>query len=189
LKLFDGKDATDAFHSLHSAEAKQRMAKLKGPAVSPKELAALTKPSKVRIPCRNSFEGEMRVSVHSKIYLFTFHRPSLHTHCLARLQVALAFRQFRSELIAGGWFQRNLLQEAWLLSIILACACGGTYLAHSHPLTAVLLLALAMQQANYFAHDLVHGHGNGCWWVGNLVGGIVCGYSRVWWSDTHNKYV
>ena len=49
LKLFDGKDATDAFHSLHSAEAKQRMAKLKGPAVNAKELAALTKPSKVWI--------------------------------------------------------------------------------------------------------------------------------------------
>ena len=103
--------------------------------------------------------------------------------------MALAFRKFRSELIADGWFQRNLFQEAWLLSIILACACGGTYLAYSHPLVAVLLLALAMQQANYFAHDLVHGHGNACWWVGNLVGGIVCGYSRIWWSDTHNKYV
>jgi predicted heme/steroid binding protein len=148
LRHFGGKDATDAFHSLHSPEAAARMAKMSSQPVLAHEVVAHVRPSKV----------------------------------------ALSFRELRDRLEREGWYERDLRHEFLYTAIILGLAFAGTWLAYSHAFVAMVLIGLSMQQANYLAHDWVHGRGAVCWWTGNLIGGIVCGYSRIWWSGTHNVH-
>jgi fatty acid desaturase len=103
-------------------------------------------------------------------------------------KVAEAFRELRAELVSEGWFERDAVAEVWVNALIYAMLVGGTLLAPTYPLIAILLIGVAMQQTGWLAHDYVHGRGEGCWYAGRLLGGLVNGFSSEWWSNKHNTH-
>ena len=100
LRLFNGKDASDAFHSLHSDEAHARLTRMHREPVRSTDAIASQKPT----------------------------------------AVALAYREFRSQLVKEGWFNREWMSEVWQNAVIYIMIVSGTVLAYSHPLTAIVLI-------------------------------------------------
>jgi hypothetical protein len=126
LYHLNGQDATDAFYSLHSAEAIERLK---------------------RLP----------------------HTPCTQVELDATPPLLRAFREFRAELMAAGWWDRSLFWEAFYASSIYLFASLGTYLALSGaPFLAILLIGIAMQQAGWIGHDYVHGRGKYCNFMGQI---------------------
>lgn len=150
LEQMNGKDATDAFYSLHSEEAIARMKRLPSSATIPTHIApfAPAEPTKATV----------------------------------------AFRAFREQLQKEGWWKRNMLWEAFYTGSVYALAAAGTYAAFTgHPILAVILIAFAMQQAGWIAHDYIHARGPVPFW--NAVVMQWCnGFSREWWSHKHNTH-
>lgn len=70
--------------------------------------------------------------------------------------VDVSFREFRDQLYADGWFKRSVVSELALLLPIVTMLVVGTCIAWTYPLTAILLLAVAQQQAGWLGHDMVH---------------------------------
>ena len=66
------------------------------------------------------------------------------------------FRAFKAQLQEEGWWDRTLSRDVMLLLPIVAMCVLGTYLASSHPLAAILLLSVGMQQAGWLGHDMTH---------------------------------
>eukprot|EP00455_Lapot_gusevi_P047877 TRINITY_DN6543_c0_g1_i2.p1 TRINITY_DN6543_c0_g1~~TRINITY_DN6543_c0_g1_i2.p1 ORF type:complete len:399 (+),score=87.03 TRINITY_DN6543_c0_g1_i2:106-1302(+) len=146
LESLNGMDATDAFHSLHSEEAKERLSKMR-PDVSD-----------TRAPCNEP------------------------------LKATLAFRKLRKELEAEGWFKRNWYWDSFYLAVIFVLAVVGTRIAHTHPILAIIAIGVAMEQAGWVGHDHGHGRGDTCWWLNRVLGGVLNGFSALWWSNKHNTH-
>lgn len=108
---------------------------------------------------------------------------------IPREELAAKFESWRQDLIKDGWFQRRWYADFVLT--ILPCTAWlvvGTYLAWSYPLIATLMIGIGMQQAGWMAHDYMHGRGTISWWIGNLYGGLVNGFSPSWWGHKHNTH-
>lgn len=101
------------------------------------------------------------------------------------------FQALRAKLVAE--FQPSAFRETSRLGLIAAMAAAGTYLAWSHPFVAVFLLALAMQQAGWHCHEMVHAR------VGPFgpavlrafilfSGPFLNGFNPQWWSEKHNTH-
>lgn len=58
--------------------------------------------------------------------------------------------------MAEGWWERTLYRDIVLLLPIVAMCVIGTWLAYSHPITATILIGVAMQQAGWLGHDMTH---------------------------------
>jgi acyl-lipid Delta6-acetylenase / acyl-lipid (9-3)-desaturase len=67
------------------------------------------------------------------------------------------FRELRSKLVQDGWWNRDFLHEARLISIWGSLFFGGLLIAKSHGLVAMLLLGLANTSAGWIGHDYIHG--------------------------------
>jgi fatty acid desaturase len=150
LHQMNGKDATDAFYSLHSPEAIARLKRLPSSSTIPAHIAP--------------FE------------------PAPAT------KATLAFREFRAQLQREGWWERNLVWEAFYTSSVYILSALGTWAAFTgHPIIATLLIGFAMQQAGWIAHDYIHARGAVPYW--NAVIMQWCnGFSREWWSHKHNTH-
>jgi len=98
------------------------------------------------------------------------------------------YREWQANLKANGFYDRNFLDEFRHCAPIFAMMIAGIYLGHTWPLTAIVLLGLAQQQAGWFAHDCNHGRGQYCNIMGRFVGGWICGMSRAWWCEKHNTH-
>jgi len=59
-------------------------------------------------------------------------------------KAAEAFRMFRKNLEAEGWFKRIWLIESLFIIAVFGCAIVGTMLSTSHPVIASCLIGLAM---------------------------------------------
>lgn len=148
MEYLNEQDATDAFYSLHSKEAVERLARIPKSKQQVRELDSHTTPKEV-----------------------------------------VAFRKFRKQLEDEGFFNRDAKWEFFYLSIIYGLCVLGTYLSFKqYTITSILCLGLAMLQAGWVGHDFIHGRGTYCHWNGNLMAGIVNGFSRSWWSDKHNTH-
>jgi fatty acid desaturase len=100
----------------------------------------------------------------------------------------VAFRELRAQLEKEGYFDRNWFWDAfYVLSIICLCALGS-WLAKSHPMVAIVLIGLGMQQAGWIGHDYVHGRGRVSYVLGRVIGGLFNGFSATWWSSKHNTH-
>lgn len=142
---FHGKDATDAFYSLHSKEAIQKLKRMKA------------------LP--------------------------LKENDVPRDKVSKDFEKLVKELEAKGWFKRKWYIDIFrnILPALLLCLIG-TLVSSSHPVLAILLIGLGMQQGGWLAHDYLHGRGKVCSWCGMLLGGLVNAFSFTWWSHKHNTH-
>jgi fatty acid desaturase len=103
-------------------------------------------------------------------------------------KVTAAFRELRAQLEKEGYFERNWFWDAfYVLSIFFLCGLG-TALAKSHPIIAIVLIGLGMQQAGWIGHDYVHGRGRASYVLGRVIGGLFNGFSATWWSNKHNTH-
>lgn len=108
--------------------------------------------------------------------------------CIPPTKLTLAFRQFRAELEAQGYFQRRWTRDAFNVSLTLFWCVAGYALAWRAPLVAMLLLGLGMQQAGWIGHDYSHGRGSVSWWLAHAMAGLVNAFSYNWWSNKHNTH-
>jgi len=151
LEQMHGNDATDAFYSLHSAEAAARLKRLPHSKTIPAVLSARPPPPPTK--------------------------------------AALAFRAFRAQLAAEGWFERSPFWEVFYALSAYVMAAAGTYACFAgYKLVAIILLGFAMQQAGWIGHDYTHGRGAGCKFVGYGISGLLNAFSRDWWSNKHNTH-
>jgi len=151
LEQMHGNDATDAFYSLHSKEATDRLKRLPSSKTLPAVLAS---------------------------------RPPPPPTAAAR-----AFRAFRAQLAAEGYFDRNPMWELFYALSVWVMAAAGTYACFAgYKLLAIVLLGFAMQQAGWIGHDYTHGRGKGCKTVGYGISGLLNAFSRAWWSNKHNTH-
>jgi len=100
----------------------------------------------------------------------------------------IAFRKWRSELEKDGWFERTWAWDAFYVSIISFLVIFGSIISYDYPLTAIILIGVAMQQAGWIGHDYVHGRGKISYILGRGIGGLWNGFSSEWWSEKHNKH-
>lgn len=100
----------------------------------------------------------------------------------------LSFRALRRQLEADGWFVRNWLWDLFYIIIMVSLVTGGTLVKDSHPMVAVLMIGLGMQQAGWIGHDYVHGRGEVSYVLGRVIGSLINGFSSNWWSDKHNTH-
>ncbi|EGD83066.1 hypothetical protein PTSG_03704 [Salpingoeca rosetta] len=100
-----------------------------------------------------------------------------------------AFRELRQQLKRDGWWERQYFWEFSLIGAIFAMVIAGTMLSYTHPIVAILLLSVAMQQAGWLGHDFVHGRDVPLHTaLTRVVTGWINGFHRSWWSEKHNTH-
>jgi len=99
----------------------------------------------------------------------------------------LAFRKLRAELEADGWWERDYVREATLLSIWFGLVAASVATVSVAPPLSTFLLALVMTNAGWLGHDYVHGVDKFTDFMRNFVC-IGAGLGTTWWSDKHNKH-
>jgi len=101
--------------------------------------------------------------------------------------VQVAFRRLCTKLENEGWWERDYVHEAKLVSIWCALAIGGAVTSKTMPGVSILLAGLAMTNAGWIGHDYVHGvdkYTDRMRFFVSLAGGL----GPTWWSDKHNKH-
>lgn len=102
-------------------------------------------------------------------------------------QVTRNFRALQQQLETDGWWKRDYLHEARLISIWASLFVSGLFFAKTIPLLAVVLLALANTSAGWIGHDYIHGTDKFSFAMRNFAS-FAAGMSPCWWSDKHNKH-
>jgi len=99
------------------------------------------------------------------------------------------FAKFREQLRRDGWFTRNPLREAYIFLLVVSMVVVGTMLAWSHPLLAIVLIGVGMQQAGWLGHDLNHARNTSyVKYVSFIIDGWINAFDPQWWSDKHNTH-
>lgn len=117
---------------------------------------------------------------------------ALDAACAPVSQLTRDFREWREQLEAEGWWEREPLTEAGTLGLwALAVAAGATFAWSGLPLVstlfAVLTLATANTMAGWLGHDYIHGKDKFCEAM-RPFGCLAAGLSATWWSDKHNLH-
>ena len=94
----------------------------------------------------------------------------------------IAFRELRDQLEADGWWERDFVHEAKLLTIWVGLVAGAAATAHTVAPLSTFLLSLAMTNAGWLGHDYVHGVDKFCDRMRNFVC-FGAGLGTTWWSD------
>jgi hypothetical protein len=189
--MYSGKDATDAFMSLHSKEAVEKLAKLKSVVVD-RNLEESVSLHCVFV-CVLWFFVLFSAFVFCSCCVSSRARSPISTN-VARVQCgkassfSLAFRQFRARIEQDGYFQRKWHLDAFYIALMLFWCVLGYVLAERSPLLGMLFLGLGMQQAGWIGHDYTHGRGRAAVVIGHALSGLINGFSRSWWSEKHNKH-
>lgn len=102
-------------------------------------------------------------------------------------QLTKNFRNLRDKLEKDGWWKRDYLHEARLLSIWGALFVTGLLTAKTNPTLAIITLALANVQSGWIGHDYAHGVDKFSFTLRNFAA-YASGLSPTWWSDKHNKH-
>jgi len=97
------------------------------------------------------------------------------------------FRKLRAELEEDGWWERDMVREATLLSIWGSLLVGAAVTAESAPPLSTFLLALSMTNAGWLGHDYIHGIDKFTD-VMRPFAAVAAGLGPTWWSDKHNKH-
>lgn len=103
--------------------------------------------------------------------------------------VSINWEALRKRLEAEGWFERNWAAEFAfrILPTLILCTLGSI-LATRAPVLASILLGFGFQQAGWIGHDYSHGRGAACAVLGRVMGGVINGFSFLWWSHKHNTH-
>jgi fatty acid desaturase len=99
----------------------------------------------------------------------------------------LAFRELRSDLEKEGWWERDMVHEAKLLTMWGSLVIGAAVTTTVAPPLSTFLLSLAMTNAGWIGHDYVHGvdkHSDRF----RMFVALAAGLAPIWWSDKHNKH-
>jgi fatty acid desaturase len=102
-------------------------------------------------------------------------------------QLTRNFRDLRNKLEKDGWWKRDYLHEARLLSIWATLFVTGLATAKTMPILATVCLALANVQSGWIGHDYAHGVDKFSFTLKNFAA-YASGLSPTWWSDKHNKH-
>ena len=102
-------------------------------------------------------------------------------------KLQLAFRKFRAELEAEGWWQRDVSNDfiqigIWASLVLLAAAT-----AHSLPAVSIMALSLSFTAAGWLGHDYCHGVDDFSMRLRNFAA-VCAGLLPTWWVDKHNKH-
>jgi acyl-lipid Delta6-acetylenase / acyl-lipid (9-3)-desaturase len=102
-----------------------------------------------------------------------------------KLQVA--FRKFRAELEAEGWWQRDITNDIVLIGIWASLVLLAATTAHTLAAVSIMALSLSFTAAGWLGHDYCHGVDD--WSVRLRNFAAVCaGLLPTWWVDKHNKH-
>ena len=99
----------------------------------------------------------------------------------------IAFRQLREDLEKEGWWKRDMVHEAKILSIWGGLVLTAAVTASSLPVISSFLLGLSMTAAGWLGHDYIHGVDGFSDRLRNFAG-YAAGLHPTWWSDKHNKH-
>jgi hypothetical protein len=55
-----------------------------------------------------------------------------------------ALALFRQRLVESGWFNRSVVNEAWLFVMVVGLVVIGALLSYSHPVIATILIAIGL---------------------------------------------
>lgn len=102
--------------------------------------------------------------------------------------VTKSFREFRKQLEADGYFDRNVAMEIFYPAAVLALYVVAALIANDHPWIAIFLLGVGMEQAGWLGHDYAHGRGPYCWNMARFIACVLNGFSPHWWSRKHNTH-
>jgi len=107
-------------------------------------------------------------------------------------QATRNFREWRKQLVADGWWEREWDKEAFNLGSWALTLTAGLCLAQftgslAMQFAAVVVLGIANTYGGWLSHDYVHARGK----FGEIMRpfGYFCGgMSTTWWSDKHNVH-
>ena len=102
-------------------------------------------------------------------------------------QLTRNFRDLRNKLEKDGWWKRDYLHEARLLTIWATLFITGLATAKTMPILATICLAIANVQSGWIGHDYAHGVDKFSFTLRNFAA-YASGLSPTWWSDKHNKH-
>ena len=102
-------------------------------------------------------------------------------------KVQIAFRKLFDQMLADGWWERNIKFEVGQLSIWAGLVLGAAATTHSAPLMSFVLLAFSFTGAGWLGHDYIHGLDGFSKKMRNFLP-LTTGLSCRWWSDKHNKH-
>jgi len=97
------------------------------------------------------------------------------------------FRTLRAQLVADGWWERDMVQEAKLIGIYASLVVGAAATAHTVPLVSIALTGLAMTNSGWLGHDYIHGVDKFSDKM-RMFAAVAAGLGPTWWSDKHNKH-
>lgn len=102
-------------------------------------------------------------------------------------KVQIAFRKLFDQMLADGWWERDMMFEAGQLGIWASLVAGAVATVHSAPLVSFVLLAFSFTGAGWLGHDYIHGLDKFSKRFRNFLP-LTTGLSCRWWSDKHNKH-
>jgi len=118
-------------------------------------------------------------------------KPELATQLEAQAvpdsKVQLAFRDLFDQLLAEGWWERDMVFEASQLSIWAGLVLGAVATVKTLPYLSIFMLALSFTGAGWLGHDFLHGLDPFAKRL-RLFLPLTTGLSGRWWSDKHNKH-
>jgi len=101
--------------------------------------------------------------------------------------VQIAFRILCKKLEQEGWWERDLVHEAKLVTIWTSLFVGAALTTRSMPGLSIILTGLMMTNAGWIGHDYVHGVDKFTDRMRMFVA-LAGGLGATWWSDKHNKH-
>lgn len=108
---------------------------------------------------------------------------------IPRDEISHSFEALRQKLQRDGWFTRPWLNEMIRYVIpTFGLLIIGYCISASHPLLAMFMLGLGMQQAGWLGHDWSHGRDWFPMTFGRVVAALANGFSNSWWSNKHNTH-
>jgi fatty acid desaturase len=131
-------------------------------------------------------------ALHSKEAISQFKRmpkKAVSDQEIPRDKISRDFYAWRQQLEREGWFDRPWVGE--MIRYVIPTALllvVGWMISASHPLLAMVLLGLGMQQAGWLGHDWSHGRDTIPMIFGRFVAATSNGFSNSWWSNKHNTH-
>jgi acyl-lipid Delta6-acetylenase / acyl-lipid (9-3)-desaturase len=102
-----------------------------------------------------------------------------------KLQVA--FRKFRAELEAEGWWERDITNDVVQIGIWASLVLLAATTAHTLAAVSIMALSLSFTAAGWLGHDYCHGVDDWSFKLRNFAA-VCAGLLPTWWVDKHNKH-
>ncbi|CAB9508157.1 Acyl-lipid (9-3)-desaturase [Seminavis robusta] len=102
-------------------------------------------------------------------------------------KLQIAFRKFRTELEAEGWWERDTSMDVKLIGIWGSLVLVAAATAHTVAPFSIMALSLSFTAAGWLGHDYCHGVDDWSVRLRNFAA-VAAGLLPTWWVDKHNKH-